>query len=328
MIPFGEFATERFIQARPAVRAHRNLIEETAWVYLFRFDRHLTTEYVQEAFAALASRVADAVGWSVAESRRISLRSFHDASREYFATNWDRLQEFTDVNSGALWKVRQRLARRLCLAQSVLGHGDNAVQEVNGVALGVMQSQASPECPLILKVYADYCTQCAALAGEFEAAARLLFPRAKFVALNGPENASTVRRLGVHVYPTILRLEGPKGSDALFSTRRPAVADEIANFARSTALAKIDGAVKPGEIELEMLQTSHVETNEQRSETQLPFSAASISAEHDPDPAGAMLGQWAGMLRRQGIDELEALVRDRDVAVHLKIDDALRCNDL
>jgi thiol-disulfide isomerase/thioredoxin len=327
MKPFGEFAAERFVLARPVLQGQRSLIEEAAWVYLYRFDRHLTNEFVHETFASLASRVADAVGWSVAESRRISLRSFHDSSRKYFSVHWDKLQDFVDANSFALWRVRRRLAQRFNLAQSVLGPDDNAVQEVNGVAVDVLQAEATRSRPVLVKVFADYCTQCAALAPEFEAAARTLFPKVKFVSLNGPENISTVRRLGVLSYPTILRMEGPRGTDAAFSPRGPVVADDIVAFAGSDDIRAINGGAIPESMRLEMQQSSEIESNERRSDAQLSLRAASISAEHDPDPAGAMLGQWAGMLRRQGIDELEALVRDRDVALHLKIDSALRCND-
>lgn len=163
----------------------------------------------------------------------------------------------------------------------------------------------------------------AGIAGDFEAVAREMYGRAVWLAVDGPRNLSAKKRFNVNSYPTILKFSSPDGDPDLLS--RGFSRSSMCSFAslQAEALALPDeGAC------LHLDEDEDVGSHAVSSPPATPVDAAlAISAEHDPDPAGATIGQWARMLRRQGIDELEALVRDRDAAVHSKIDDAMLCND-
>lgn len=311
---------------------------------MFRFDRYLTTEFVRDAYDTLARRTADTIGWSTAESRRVSLRMFHDASKAYFSEYWDDMESFAEANTAALFAIRRRLARRLNVIQGDLDANQQAVTEVNGVGLDILVAEATPERPLLVKVYADYCTTCRALAPEFEAAGRILYGKAVFAALRGPQNLAAQQLLNVTTFPTVIRFTGPGRPAQRFPRDRPRLSQQFVAFAteqNSEASAHVgafsDRAAagdsssssnenaRDSQASITMLQ-GYADAEELGDEQASTNDPASISAEHDPDPAGGLPGQWAGMLRRQGIDELEELVRDRDAAVHSQIDHALRCD--
>lgn len=120
--------------------------------------------------------------------------------------------------------------------------------------------------------------------------------------------------LQITVYPTILRFSDPECIPAVLTSSQVHSSQDIIAFALCPIQDHIMGNATSGKIEPVSIASSVVAAE-----------AAAVSAEHDPDPTGNFLGQWAGMLRRQGIDELEALVHDRDIAIHTKIDNALRC---
>lgn len=158
MKPFGDFAADRFLSTRPELRRLYSSIADAAFVYLIRFDKFLTTDFVHETFAALSRRLADAIGISPDESRRVFLRSFHDSAADYFSTDWDDVDVFVRVNSASLLAVRRRQAKTLDILLHGLGPNENAVRHVDGLSLDVLLSQARPDFPLLVKVYADYCS--------------------------------------------------------------------------------------------------------------------------------------------------------------------------
>jgi thiol-disulfide isomerase/thioredoxin len=320
MRPFGDFAADDLIAVRPQLAPLRRHIVAAAAVYLVRFDALISADFVHDAFAALARRVADAVGWSAAESRRVALRAFHDASRRYFASSWDAVSGFVDANAPAVRDVRRRHAQRMDVITNGLGPNENAVRTVDDVTLDVLLARARRDAPLLLKVYADYCSVCAAMAPEFESAARALYPAVTFAALDGPRNLTTAREvLHCDRYPTVLKFLGP-GEEPEPLRRRTFSHDSLVSFA-TVAGGRPHGAAGPAGADAASLSSPPAAVT--------PVDRAlAISAETDPDPAGGLMGQWARMLRRQGIDQLEALVADRDVAMHSAADDALgACGD-
>jgi thiol-disulfide isomerase/thioredoxin len=318
MKPFSEFAADLFITALPELAPYRYNVVEAAAFYLVRFDTFISADYVQESLAGFFRRVADAVGWSIEESRRVSLRSFHEASRRYFSVSWDNVSAFVDANNPTVQDVRRKHARRMDIITNCLGPNENAVRAVDGLELDFLLSKARQDSPVVLKVFADYCSVCAKMAPSFEAAARALYPKFTFASLNGPRNLSTAKELQCTQYPSVLKFLSPDGKPAR-CTNRGFTEGDILTFA-----TKADTVLWSGGVD----GTSGVPDSSKTAVAATPVDhARSISAETDPDPAGGLMGQWARMLRRQGIDELEALVADRDVAMHSKTDDALACDD-
>jgi thiol-disulfide isomerase/thioredoxin len=305
----------------PPLTGVSDVISSTASIYLFRFDPQLTTEFVQHSFTALARRAADAVGWSVEESRRVVLRSFHDSSKLYFSCHWDTPEIFVRANSAALAQIRRRHARRLDIVLNGLGPNENAVRQVDSVSIDKLISTSTAEKPLLVKVYADYCSTCGAMAPRFEDAARTLYGQGvNFAALDGPRNISTTEALRVTLYPSVLRFKGPGLRPEFLSRPHTRSTNEFVAFALSSLEDSLDEGGVDGNSSGDSVSTLVPATSGARSSA---ADAASISAEHDMDPMGQVLSQWVGMLRRQGIDELENLVRDRDIFLHRQIDDAL-----
>lgn len=158
MISFGEFAADKFLGSKPDLQKLRRDISDAAFVYLVRFDRFLTSDFVQMTFGSLARRIADTVGISSDESRRIFLRSFHDSTAEYFATGWDDVDAFVKVNYPSLLAVRRHQARILDIVCHGLGPNENAVRQVDAVSFEYLLNDTRPDHPFLLKVYADYCS--------------------------------------------------------------------------------------------------------------------------------------------------------------------------
>jgi thiol-disulfide isomerase/thioredoxin len=317
---FGEFAMQRFVSERPELSRFPHLVSSAAFAYLFRFDQLLTSDFVQECYTSLARRVADAVGWSPEESRRVALRSFHDSSKLYFASHWDDPQLFVTANSPALLRIRREQARRLDIVLNGLGPNENAVRQVDSVSLDVLILASSERSPLVVKVYADYCSTCAAMAPTFEAAARSVYGRKQitFAAVDGPANPNTTSEsLGVNIslYPTVLRFTGADSKPLSLSRPHKRTLEDFVAFAISSLDANGNEATEA--VPEARLGPVVISPGTLRD-------AVLISADADPDPEGQVpSSQWVGMLRRQGIDELESLVRDRDIGMQRQIDDAL-----
>lgn len=319
MQSFGEFATDCFISHRPELASHRRAVADAAFCYLFRFDNNLSNDFIRDIISSFSRFLADLVGWSEAESRRVSLRVFHDASRRYFATSWGDAEVFARANSEALHALRRRHARRFDIIKNGLGPNEDAVRQVDSISLDDMLLRARKDAPVVVKIYADYCSTCAAMAPDFEAAARALYP-ATFVSLDGPSNLDAAHRLGVHRYPSILKFVEPSKPVDTYMKRSYSEQDFVA-FASVSALA-VDSPVQvreEGNSEGELVAGD------------LPLSpvdeALALAAECDPDPAGGQFGQWARMLKNQGIDQLENLVADRDAAMHIESENALACDE-
>lgn len=163
MQPFGEFAADRFIAARPQLSSCRASVVDAAALYLMRFDNSLAPDHVQDSFAAFSRRVGDAVGWSAEESRRVALRTFHDASKAYFAEGWDHVERYVEANANAIRAIRRRNANRMDIIRNGLGPNENAVRQVDDISLDLLIANATMDRPVVVKVYADYCSVCAGM---------------------------------------------------------------------------------------------------------------------------------------------------------------------
>lgn len=313
MKPFNEFASDWFVSLRPELAPHRRSVADAAAVYLVRFDTFISGDYVHEALTGFFRRVADAVGWSVEESRRVSLRTFHEASKRYFSASWDAVSRFVDANTSLVHDVRRRHAKRMDIISNGLGPDENAVRAVDGVGLDLLISAACHDAPVVLKVFADYCSTCAAMAPSFESAARALYPKISFASLDGPRNLEVAKSLQCNRYPSVVKFLSPDAKPVRYEARKFPEENLVAFASRGDCGSTLESIVSADD----GLASSAPKTPVDR--------AHSLSAETDPDPTGGLMGQWARMLKRQGIDQLEALVADRDAAMHSKTDDALNC---
>lgn len=316
MQSFGTFAADHFVSQHTELSSHRSVVIDAAFSYLFRFDNTLSNEFIQSIISTFVRLLADLVGWSEAESRRVALRHFHDASRRYFASNWRNVSAFTTANAEALRLLRRRHARRFNIILNGIGPNESGARQVDSTALDAVLARATPAQPVIVKVFADYCSNCLAMAPAFEAAARALYP-APFVTIDGAKNVDAARRLNVVRFPAIMKFTALRAPDDTYA-KRSYSEKEIVEFAIGNA---VQTPVLAGGGEGEEELAAEAERSASPVEEALAFAA-----EGDPDPSGAQFGVWASMLRQQGIDQLEALVADRDATMQSNADSALACD--
>jgi len=107
---------------------------------------------------------------------------------------------------------------------------------VNGEQLEMMLQEW--DTPLVIDAYATWCGPCLLMSPEFEAAAKDLEGRVRFVKLDTDQEEEMANRLAINGLPTLLFLDkysAPKGSDE--------EASEEQQEARAVLKARIEGAM-------------------------------------------------------------------------------------
>lgn len=97
---FGHYFTHAFCDTFPHVasRLHPHQIATAANAYLFRFDKRLSQRFVHRCINDVATCIAATNSVGDIEAHRILRKCARDASRAYFASGWDNITVFVDLN--------------------------------------------------------------------------------------------------------------------------------------------------------------------------------------------------------------------------------------
>lgn len=179
--------------------------------------------------------------------------------------------------------------------------------------------------PVVVKWFAQYCSECAALAPHFAAAADSLAGRVTFASIDGPLLPSLRVRFGVTAYPQVALFH--QGVLLAWRPRNaPRTAASLVAFASTT-----EGAPTAGSAPVLVKEAVEEDESEGRdpdavgaaakaadvlSVGESPCAALTRTLGVPPSPMGAT---WSQLLRKQGIDELQALLRDRQKAIQSEI---------
>lgn len=298
---FGEMAAERFHNDYPQLTEYTPLdcTQFVAALHLFRFDPRLSSEFIQSRLDDYASTLATHPDYTEKTVRRIFHASMQKAARSYFSTGWDNSSAIIAANIPALEKLRQESARTMPWTDSL----QSAVDIVPDVDPVVIRTLIEHDLPVVVRVFAHYCSGCKAMKPAFDQAAIRMQGQAIFVELNGPMAPEFKAQYAIKTYPTVLRFH---------KSNRPTVFPrahemDVENFVLFAAG--------------EQLELDGPDTSLQSMDTALGEEIRKLERKRSRLQAF----QLESILRRQGIDELDVLVRERSEMLHSKIDDALQC---
>lgn len=313
--PFGEYFTNKLLKRFPRLTAtlHRSQIVDAANVYLFRFDKRLSKEFVEKFIDTIANALADALHVTVAEGNRIFRESARDLSRAYFSRGWEDVNRFIKSNTPALLDLQRRSTRCVALLDCI--RNEAAAPEVDP---SVLQSLIETKLPVIVFVYANYCSVCKQVRPIFEKVAAERPAHGLFVSFNGPQYPEFKTQFEFNTYPAMLRFDHTTLMPQCFPPNTQPTPEAIAAFADG------DFAVPLSDIDTHnnSISNDSVALPEPSS---LPSELEnSHVAKDSPSPRRA---PWVSLLKRFGIDELDVLVTERYQVVHRKISTAFECSD-
>ncbi|PXF46601.1 Thioredoxin M2, chloroplastic [Gracilariopsis chorda] len=290
---FGEYFAVYFANRYPQISAKIRPDRTTfaANVFLFRFDSRLSVQFVRNHIDSFSRSIADASGKSIPEARRLFTVSVHDAARAYFASGWKDVSPYLHSNASSLTHLRLQNTKLDELQQAL-----NTSSQLPQVDLILLQSLFENNMPVLLFVYADYCSVCKAVRPVFEDMARTLTSSAICVSLNGPKCPEFKHQYRILSYPAIIRFDNYGNGMQFPKQRRDMNLQNLIAFA-----------------------------NGDRFLNELPSSPGVIEDELEFTSPRRVRSQWQSMLRRQGIDQLDALVSERSEVLHSKIDAAIHC---
>lgn len=301
--PFGEYFAHVFAKHFPLIASlvRKEQIIIAANVYLFRFDKRLSDDFVDNHIDAVARSIADAAGISVAEARRLFRKSARDASRAYFADGWDNVVRFIHSNAPCLQELQRRNTRHTALLECVLS--EKAAPDVDPFHL---QTLLETKLPIVVFIYANYCSVCKEIRPIFEEmAADKQGDKCLFVSLNGPKYPDFKTQFDIQSYPTILRFD----HTTLMPSRFP---DDV-RFSMDNISAFADG----------LTLSPDIPNGVHESKVESPPSPSLLEDIGSSAPTAA---RWKHLLKKHGIDDLEALASERDQVKHSKINHAIYCN--
>ena len=295
---FTEYYADHFSKRYPHFAAFMNPAQPAfaASVYLFRYDPRLSPEFIQSTVDAFARTFADISGKSVQEARRVFTSDVRDTAREYFTNGWHHVDNFLKSNKPVLQILRKQNTELSNITDNV--KTSDGTIEVDPVLL---QALLEKHLPVLVFVYADYCSVCKMVRPVFEDAAKSMGNRAYCVRLNGPRAPEFKDLLNVHSYPSLLRFEnGVKVRKYPLSSG--ATVDKLISFAQD---ADFEGIT--------------VNINEDNSGGE-SNGEITRSAEEKSSP-------WTSMLLRQGIDQLDILQHERSRALRTELSFPYECDE-
>lgn len=289
--PFSEFFVRHFTKHHPSIATHLSSDRAAlaAATYLFRFDRRLTPDFVNQSLDAIVRAISESTGKSLPESRRLFSGAAKAASHEYFGTGWDDVTQFVDANTPVLLDLQRHSTKLFTLSKS-LHDAPEPAPEVDPVALNALLDMRQP---VVVMVYADYCSTCKATLPLYEQAAHTAGDNALFVTINGPRSPQFKLYYNVSSYPTILRFEG-RAHITAFKGNPSFDIDSLCSFATgdNPNVETIDGYLSPTD--------DH-----------------GIQSDEEDNPR-----RWVKVLKRQGIDEIDELNSERNHVLHTHLENS------
>lgn len=312
---FGDYFANVFLKRFPRLTAslHRSQVIDAANVYLFRFDKRLSKEFVEKFISTVANALADVMHVSVAEANRIFRESARDVSREYFARGWEDVTRFIKSNTPALLDLQRRSTRCVALLDCIRNKA--AAPDVDP---SVLQSLIETKLPVIVFVYANYCSVCKQVRPIFDKVASERRGHALFVSFNGPQHPEFKTQFEFTTYPAMLRFD--------HTTLMPQCFPPNARFTSEAIGAFADGDFAVPLSDIDMHKDSVSNESMIFSEASLLQSKLEVSDFTNDLPAPRR-APWVSLLKRFGIDELDVLATERYQVVHREISNAFECND-
>lgn len=296
--PFSSFFTSYFLSHHPDIANHLRPQQTAlaAAVYLFRFSPRLSNSFVADTLSSIARAIAEVSGKSVAESSRLFATAARKASHVYFGEGWDNVSTFVAANAPVLLDLQKRHAKIQAISNA-LESGE--APEVNPVLLHALLDRRQP---LVVFVFANYCSVCKAVRPIVQAVAKEKVDGVQFVMINGPMSPQFKVNYEVTAFPTLLRFEGPDKIYA-FPNRHPMTKENIVAFARGDMLEQLDDVHEVSDCESDDVITDRSEAS----------------------PRQSRATKWAGVLKRQGIDQWEMLSTERNEILSSRIESAIHC---
>lgn len=295
---FTEYYADHFAKRYPHFSAFMNPAQPAfaASVYLFRYDSRLSPEFIQSTVDAFARTFADISGKSAQEARRVFTSDVRDTAREYFTNGWHHVDKFVKSNTPVLHILRKQNTELSNITDNV--KSSDGTIEVDPVLL---QALLEKNLPVLLFVYADYCSVCKMVRPIFEDASKSMDNRAYCVRLNGPRAPEFKDLFNVNSYPSLLRFENGV-SVRRFPLSSGATCDKLVAFAQGTDF-----------------QGNTVNIDEDNTNRE-------NNGEITKSPEGKS-SPWTSMLLRQGIDQLDILAHERSRALQSELSVPVECNE-
>lgn len=297
--PFSSFFVSYFDSTHPTLAPHlrSSQLHHAASVYLFRYSHNLSTPLVTDTLASVASSIADAAGISVPEAKRMFTNAARNASHVYFSSSWQNVAPFVMANAPELVSLQKQHAKIRALLNKL---DDGLAPDVDAVELDAVRDA----CPIVVAfVYADYCSVCKAASPRFAELAEQGLgvggKRVRFVKVNGPKCPDVKAAHGIRSYPALLRFQ--RGESAtMWRGKKTMGLEEMEKFARGEDVEE-EGVDSDGEGDDDGI-----------------WGGTLISPRR---------GRWAGVLRKQGIDELEELATERNHVLHDAVEEIIKCGE-
>lgn len=294
---FGEFAVSHLITYHLGDGIDREVLRAAAEAHVFRFDASIPAQAIRERLKLASDAVATHTGRSANSARRRLTHALRSAERAYFDIRWADVSAVVTANAADIVRLRGKDAQTDAFDEGGQDADGESDPRVAHIAPHVANALMGAGHSVMVEVFTNYCSKCAALAPLFRAAAHDT-PHIRFVAIDAVLHPDARTLFNVSAFPTVLLLR--QGRPILvFPPAIEPTAARLAAFACGADPLAVD--------------------------VHAPVRTLPPDVVRSADAATAALGQWAIMLRRQGIDELEALVEERSALVHMRIDEAMRC---
>lgn len=171
--------------------------------------------------------------------------------------------------------------------------------EVNPILLRALLDRVKT---LVVFAFANYCSVCKAVQPIFQGVAKAEVDGVYFVMVNGPMSPQFKINYEVASYPALLRFTGPDDI-SVFPNGYRMTEENITAFAKG-----------------DMLEQLHEEDEALNDESDEIFGGGL-----EVSPRRGRVIPWAGVLKRQGIDEWEMLSSERNEILSSKIKSAIHC---
>mmetsp|Transcript_65275 Transcript_65275/g.73109 ORF Transcript_65275/g.73109 Transcript_65275/m.73109 type:complete len:188 (+) Transcript_65275:94-657(+) len=151
----------------------------------------------------------------------------------------------SDAFTGCSSRRTTQISRSSMLFMSEAEEGINSAPMVTGEQLEMMLTEW--DSPLVIDAYATWCGPCLLMSPEFEAAAKDLEGKVRFVKLDTDKEEEMATRLAINGLPTLLFLDKftpPKGSA---SDDESSMSEEEQN-ATAVLKGRLEGALRKDDI--------------------------------------------------------------------------------
>eukprot|EP00171_Calliarthron_tuberculosum_P016608 IDg16608t1 len=199
---FGDFAVNYLssLHCGDSAPLAAHVLRAAAEAHVFRFDPALPADFVRERIARASSALVSRAHLPPAAARHWLHCALRDAAHAYFDTRWARVPAVVVANT----PVVARLRRAALQSHDIVD--DDAAPDARIARLPphAIAHLVAPGRPVLLNVFTQYCSKCAALEPIFDAAASDPERPARFAAIDASLHPEARALFAVTVFPTVL----------------------------------------------------------------------------------------------------------------------------